>query len=126
MKADGLFGPNTQWALDGLIDGVTPYFAKVKPGFVPRKDKRKGSDDRQPSGSRERNVGHPEGEEHSRVAKGSKGQTKRSDTLDDVGTGILIGGAAISLGYLIYRGVRILPSLLPPLWWTIPANIAIP
>ena len=28
--------------------------------------------------------------------------------------------------YLIYRGVRMLPSLLPPLWWTIPANVAIP
>ena len=28
--------------------------------------------------------------------------------------------------YLIYRGVRMLASLLPPLWWTIPANVAIP
>ncbi|WP_207706274.1 hypothetical protein [Clostridium sp. HBUAS56017] len=29
-------------------------------------------------------------------------------------------------GYLIYRGVRMIPSLLPPLWWTIPANAVCP
>ncbi|MDT8719689.1 discoidin domain-containing protein, partial [Clostridium sp. 19966] len=29
-------------------------------------------------------------------------------------------------GYLIYRGVRMLPSLLPPFWWTIPANAVAP
>ena len=28
--------------------------------------------------------------------------------------------------YLIYRGIRMIPSLVPPLWWTIPANIATP
>ena len=28
--------------------------------------------------------------------------------------------------YLLYRGVRMIPSLAPPLWWTIPANIAVP
>jgi RHS repeat-associated protein len=32
-----------------------------------------------------------------------------------------VGGA-----YIVYRCVRMLPSLLPPLWWTIPENIAIP
>ncbi len=37
----------------------------------PRKDPRKGSDQRQPTGNRERNVGHPNGEEHSRVPKGN-------------------------------------------------------
>jgi len=36
------------------------------------------------------------------------------------------GAAAIGTGYLIYRGVRMLPSLAPPLWWTIPENLAIP
>jgi RHS repeat-associated protein len=38
-------------------------------------------------------------------------------------------GKAIGAGvgaYLLYRGIRMLPSLLPPLWWTIPANAAIP
>jgi RHS repeat-associated protein len=29
-------------------------------------------------------------------------------------------------GYLVYRCVRMLPSLLPPLWWTIPANAVTP
>ena len=35
-------------------------------------------------------------------------------------------GAGIGIGYLIYRGVRFIPSLFPPLWPTIPANLAIP
>ncbi len=37
----------------------------------PRKDPRKGSDQRQKSGARERNLGHKNGEEHSRVPKGN-------------------------------------------------------
>ena len=41
-------------------------------GNTQRKDKRKGSENRQPSGLRERNVGHQNGEEHSRNAKGTK------------------------------------------------------
>lgn len=41
--------------------------------FRSRKDKRHGSENRQPSGARERNVGHPNGEEHSRKAKGNRG-----------------------------------------------------
>lgn len=32
----------------------------------------------------------------------------------------------VGTGYLIYRGGRMLPSLLPPLWPTIPLNLAIP
>jgi len=36
------------------------------------------------------------------------------------------GAAAAGTGYLIYRGVRLLPSLFPPLWPTIPGNLAIP
>ena len=73
-----------------------------------------------PSGARERNVGHVNGEEHSRVSKGSNGRAKR--TVKNVAK----LGAVIGAGYVIYRGVRILPSLLPPLWWTIPGNVAIP
>jgi Toxin with a conserved tryptophan and TIP tripeptide motif len=34
--------------------------------------------------------------------------------------------AAAAAGYVIYRVLRFLPSLLPPLWWTIPENLAIP
>jgi hypothetical protein len=39
-----------------------------------------------------------------------------------IGIGIGVG----VIGYGIYRGVRMLPSLAPPLWWTIPLNAAIP
>lgn len=34
--------------------------------------------------------------------------------------------AGVGAGYLIYRGVRIIPSFAPPLWWTLPANFATP
>ena len=40
-------------------------------------------------------------------------------------TGAVLGGGAV-LGYGVYRVLRMLPSLLPPLWPTIPANLAIP
>ncbi len=40
---------------------------------------------------------------------------------------IMIGIGAVGTGYLIYRGVRMLPSVVfPPLWPTIPLNAAIP
>lgn len=45
---------------------------RKNPVMIPRKDKRKGSDNRQKSGARERNVAHPNGEEHSRVPKGNR------------------------------------------------------
>jgi len=35
-------------------------------------------------------------------------------------------GATMAGAYLIYRGFRMLPSMLPPLWWTIPANVTVP
>jgi Domain of unknown function (DUF4157)/Toxin with a conserved tryptophan and TIP tripeptide motif len=35
-------------------------------------------------------------------------------------------GATIGAGYLLYRAIRFLPSLLPPLWPTIPANAVVP
>jgi uncharacterized protein RhaS with RHS repeats len=35
-------------------------------------------------------------------------------------------GIGIGAGYLIYRGIRLLPSLLPPLWPTLPVNLAVP
>jgi RHS repeat-associated protein len=40
-------------------------------------------------------------------------------------TGVAIG-ATVGLGYLTYRVIRMTPSLFPPLWPTIPANLAIP
>ena len=47
-------------------------------------------------------------------------------TASDVATGAAVVGASVGIGYLIYRGVRLIPSLAPPLWWTIPGNLAIP
>lgn len=47
------------------------------------------------------------------------------NTNENLKTGAKVVGAGLGL-YLLYRGVRMLPSLLPPLWWTIPANAAIP
>ena len=35
---------------------------------------------------------------------------------------VVVGG----VGYIVYRCVRMLPSLAPPLWWTIPENALIP
>ncbi|WP_346870618.1 hypothetical protein [Clostridium sp. UBA5119] len=36
-----------------------------------------------------------------------------------------IGGTALLL-YGAYRVARMAPSFAPPLWWTIPANVACP
>ena len=106
------------------VNYVDPSGHKAKKSLKkvtgPRKDKRHGADKRKPSGSRERNVGHVNGEEHSRVPKGSNGRAKR--TVKNVAK----AGAVIGAGYVIYRGIRMLPSLLPPFWWTIPGNVAIP
>ena len=33
---------------------------------------------------------------------------------------------AIGAGYMIYRSLRMLPSLLPQFWWTVPINFATP
>lgn len=38
----------------------------------------------------------------------------------------LIAGGVVGGGYLLYRGLRLLPSLFPPLWPTLPANLAVP
>lgn len=34
--------------------------------------------------------------------------------------------AVVGVGYIIYREIRMLPSLLPGMWWSIPANAATP
>ena len=42
----------------------------------------------------------------------------------DIATGVAVTGAGIGIGYVIYRGVRMIPSIFfPP---SIPANLAIP
>jgi hypothetical protein len=32
----------------------------------------------------------------------------------------------MACGYILYRAVRAIPSLTPPLWWTMPANLLTP
>ena len=48
------------------------------------------------------------------------------DRNNDIVVKALQGLAALGGGYLLYRGVRLLPSLLPPLWPTLGPNLAIP
>jgi hypothetical protein len=40
-------------------------------------------------------------------------------------TGVTVAVTAGGI-YLLYRCARMIPSLAPPLWWTIPANAAVP
>ena len=56
-----------------------------------QKDKKKGSENRGKSGARERNVAHPNGEEHSRVPKGNKGirRIEASLTLASISAAII-------------------------------------
>ena len=56
--------------------------------FKPRKDKRHGSEDRQKTGDRERNVKHPNGEEHSRVPKGNG--LKRAIAVGGIVVGVVV------------------------------------
>lgn len=46
--------------------------------------------------------------------------------LDIDATDVAKVGAGVGLAYVAYRVIRFLPSLLPPLWGTAPANLAIP
>lgn len=69
--------------------------------WKPRKDSRKGSENRQPTGARERNKAHPNGEEHSRVPKGNG--LKRYDpiTLEKILATEVIIISAVFIVYLV-------------------------
>ena len=54
-----------------------------------------------------------------------RAQLSEDGTNKALRTGAVLGGGAI-VGYGVYRFIRFLPSLAPPLWPTIPANLAIP
>lgn len=79
------------------------YMAGSKKGgdWKPRKDSRKGSENRQPTGARERNKAHPNGEEHSRVPKGNG--LKRYDpiTLEKILATEVIIISAVFIVYLV-------------------------
>ena len=44
----------------------------------------------------------------------------------EIGNAIIVGVGTVGVGYLIYRGIRLLPSLTPWTWWSIPYNLATP
>jgi hypothetical protein len=44
----------------------------------------------------------------------------------DAKTKVKMVAVGAGTAYLIYRCARMIPSLAPPLWWTIPGNLAIP
>lgn len=87
-----------------------------KPNFTPRKDKRKGSENRQKTGDRERNVAHPNGEEHSRVPKGNNGINRITSigvlVITTVGIIILTGDDAFGI---VADDALIVP--LASIWW---------
>lgn len=83
------------------------YSAGSKKGgdWKPRKDSRKGSENWQPTGARECNKAHPNGEEHSRVPKGNG--LKRYDliTLEKILATEVIIISAVFIVYLVANDV---------------------
>ena len=61
-------------------------------------------------------------------AKSYKERQQQSGANQNTDKIVYIGGVAVmvGVGYIIYKGVRLIPSLLPPLWWTLPANLLCP
>jgi len=49
-----------------------------------------------------------------------------TNEIKEVAEDVVIGVGTTAILYGVYRFVRMLPSLLPPLWFTIPANAACP
>ena len=91
------------------VQNDAAQYAKKKE-FVPRKDKRKGSENRQPTGSRERNVGHPDGEEHSIKPKGNRG-VRHSEMQGQEANGFNWGSALGGVGVVI-AGVALVAVLV--------------
>lgn len=60
------------------------------------------------------------------LGSGTLVPTVSAITATDVAVGTAGVAAGVGAGYLIYRGIRMIPSLFPPLWWTIPNNLAFP
>ena len=85
---------------------------KKNQNFTSRKDKRHGSENRQKSGNRERNVGHQNGEEHSRVPKGNYGSTKRMAFTNDIvplsfQNTVEIALIALAIGFVVSNDVTV-------------------
>ena len=54
------------------------------------------------------------------------GGSCKANECPSAGTVLAAAAATAGAGYIAYRCLRMLPSLAPPLWWTIPANVATP
>jgi hypothetical protein len=71
----GIIGAGIGWWLGNELSDL---IFKDKYETPENPNKRKGADDRKKCGERERNVGHPDAEEHSRLPKGPKGPIRPS------------------------------------------------
>jgi hypothetical protein len=92
----------------------------------PKGDSRVYGPDGQPAKDVDQPHGHnPDVHEHE-WNNGVRGPARPVPNAEAIAKGVGTGVVVVGGGYLIYRGVRMLPSLAPPLWWTIPANVAIP
>ena len=74
------------------------YFSRVGKVEKSRTNKPKGHGQRQPTGDRERNVKHPNGEEHSRIPKGN-GRPIRRCLGDDPSIDIFLGNNPADFSY---------------------------
>ena len=90
--------------------------ATKRPNFQPRKDKKKGSESRQPTGDRERNVAHPNGEEHSRVPKGNGVRKNVNESAEKIGENLVTAAAAAASLYAVYLTIK----------WITAAALAVP
>ena len=75
------------------------------PNFIICKDKTTGKKIRKP-----------------KPADWPKAKMEACSTCQTAADVVVVGG----VGYIVYRCVRMLPSLAPPLWWTIPENALLP
>ncbi|MNL24639.1 hypothetical protein D3C87_1460820 [compost metagenome] len=54
-------------------------------------------------------------------------EAKQNPSTSSIDTGeVKTGIYVIGGGYLLYRGIRLIPSLVPFLWPTLPANVLAP
>lgn len=99
------------------------FIEKTKPNFTPRKDKRKGSENRQKTGDRERNVAYPNGEEHSRVPKGNGYKRLTSIAVLTVTTAVIV---ALAADDCMVIGIADDPLIAPAavIWWEALCGIA--
>ena len=77
------------------VEKTDEHFSVAGRTKGPRKDPRKGADGRRKAGARERNVAHPNGEEHSRVPKGNGRNIRRmSETELFISAGVFAAACA--------------------------------